>query len=182
VTAPSGDPWPLLTERLCLRPLNILDAARVQRLAGNWAVSQTLDVVPYPYPDGLAEVWINETRAKIEADGDVALAIETTADGLIGVISMSRRPDGATGVLGYWLGEPYWGRGYATEAVVPMVRFAVDRMGLETLIARVFVENPASEKVLLKSGFHRMGEEERHYPHRGGVRRVSLWRYGQGPA
>jgi RimJ/RimL family protein N-acetyltransferase len=182
VTALSGDLWPLRTERLSLRPLNTLDAARVQNLAGNWAVSQTLDVVPYPYPDGLAEVWINETREKIKADGDVALAIETEKDGLIGVISVSRRPDGVTGVLGYWLGEPYWGHGYATEAVVSMIRFASERMNLETLLARVFVENPASERVLTKIGFCHEGVEERHYPHRGGARRVSLWRYGRGPA
>jgi RimJ/RimL family protein N-acetyltransferase len=182
VTALSGDPWPLRTERLGLRPLNVLDAAPVQTLAGNWAVSKTLDVVPYPYPDGLAEVWINETREKIKADGDVALAITTEPDGLIGVISVSRRRDGASGVLGYWLGEPYWGQGYATEATARMVRFATEGMHLEALTARVFVENPASERVLLKTGFRKVGEEERHYPHRGGARRVSNWQYGKDPA
>jgi RimJ/RimL family protein N-acetyltransferase len=175
VTALSGDPWPLRTARLSLRPLNILDAAPVQKLAGNWSVSRTLDVVPYPYPDGLAEVWINETREKIKADGDVALAIDSKAEGLVGVVSVTRRPDGTTGVLGYWLGEPYWGRGYATEAAERMLRFAKDWMKLGVISARVFVENAPSERVLVKTGFHKIGEEERDYPHRGGLRRVSNW-------
>ena len=181
MTVLSGDPWPLRTDRLSLRPLNILDAAPVQRLAGNWTVSRTLDVVPHPYPDGLAEVWINETREKIRSGGDVALAIVTEEDGLIGTVSMSRGRDGVSGVLGYWLGEPYWGEGYATEAVARMLRFAVEQMKLTAVSARVFVDNSASERVLLKTGFRRLGEEERHYPHRGGARRVSLWRYEREP-
>jgi len=179
VTALSGDPWPLRTERLALRPLNVLDAAPVRALAGNWAVSKTLDVVPFPYPDGLAEVWINETREKIKADGDFALAITTDQDGLIGVVSVTRRQVPATGVLGYWLGEPFWGRGYATEATARMLRFAVEWMKLNELLARVFVGNASSERVLMKTGFHKVGEEERDYPHRGGVRKVSNWRYAK---
>ncbi len=182
MTALSGQPWPLCTERLELRPLIVLDAARVQSLAGNWTVSQTLDVVPYPYPDGLAEVWIQETRDKIKADEDYALAIVKAGEGLIGVISVNYRQNRNEGILGYWLGEPYWGQGYTTEAAAAMIEFAAEKMVLDRILARVFLGNQASENVLRKIGFVKTGEEDRTYPHRGGVRRVSLWDYTVDPA
>ena len=73
--------------------------------------------------------------------------------------------------LGYAIGRPYWGNGYATEAVLAMVEVARD-FQLSGLQAYSFVENPASARVLEKAGFADIGEVIREYPKRGGMRRV----------
>jgi RimJ/RimL family protein N-acetyltransferase len=73
--------------------------------------------------------------------------------------------------LGYALGRPYWGQGYATEGVLAMIDHA-RTLGLRALEAFTFIENPASARVLDKAGFTDLGVARRHYPTRGGMRRV----------
>ena len=70
--------------------------------------------------------------------------------------------------IGYWLGRPFWGRGYATEACGRAVAWAFDELKAETLNAGWFHDNPASGRVLTKLGFRAAGEEERSCFSRGG--------------
>jgi ribosomal-protein-alanine N-acetyltransferase len=70
----------------------------------------------------------------------------------MGAISIMRI-GGGKAELGYWLGVPYWGQGYATEAVRALFAFASESLGLERLEARVLARNPASSMVLRKTGF-----------------------------
>ena len=80
-----------------------------------------------------------------------------------------------TAELGYAFGRPYWGQGYATEAVTSVIARA-RALGLRRLDAYSFVENPASARVLEKVGFHDLGLAVRDYPGRGGLRRVRHYR------
>ena len=73
--------------------------------------------------------------------------------------------------LGYALGRPFWGQGYATEAVRAMMAHA-PAVGFRILEAYSFVDNAASARVLAKAGFVEVGIVRRDYPERGGIREV----------
>ncbi len=62
------------------------------------------------------------------------------------------------GELGYWVGVPFWGNGYATEAVVAVTRFSIEKLGLTEIFARHLERNPASGRVLIKTGFIQLEE------------------------
>ncbi len=141
----------LTTPRLKLRHLRPADAPRVQVLCDNLNVARMLEIVPHPYPDGLAEDWI-ATRQAAWRDGTAyTFAIEFEG-ALVGVIGIERR-DSGDHVLGYWLGEPWWGQGLMSEAVAGAIGFARDTLGLEKLVSAYFTDNPASGRIQEKFGF-----------------------------
>jgi RimJ/RimL family protein N-acetyltransferase len=147
------------TERLILRPFDKGDADAVTMLAGNWKVARMTILIPHPYPDGLAAAWIAGHAAKRESGEAYTFAI--TLDGaVIGAIGMTRADDDRY-ALGYWIGEPWWGRGIATEAARGMIRFARETLGLSELDASFLDLNPASGRVLTKCGFVHTGEAMR---------------------
>ncbi len=141
----------LTTPRLTLRPLRRGDGVRLQALCGNWNVARMLAVVPHPYPDGLAETWIEEQTARWQSDAAYVFAI-TLAEELIGVIGIEREDDGPYD-LGYWLGEAWWGQGYVSEAAARVIRFAFENLQIEKLTASYFADNPASGRIQKKCGF-----------------------------
>ena len=143
----------LKTNRLILRPFMGQDALRVQELAGDYEIAKTTLNVPHPYEDGMAEQWIS-THEKSCVDNNLyTLAIvmkETNA--LMGCISLSLNKGKHKGEVGYWLGLPYWGKGYCTEAVNAVIAFAFDTLNINKVIGRYFTSNPASGKVMEKAG------------------------------
>jgi len=147
------DPIPkmtLTTDRLTLRPFARADAPALHALVNNRKVARMLLRVPNPYPPGLAERWIaGHARARATGAGYV-FAIDLHG-ALIGTASLERR-DGAY-TLGYWIGEPWWGRGFASEAVRRLVDFAFDTLGETRIAASCFQENKASARILEKCGF-----------------------------
>ena len=149
----------LSTERLILRPLDLEDAPAIQRLCGNWKVARMLARVPHPYPDGLAERWISaQPRLRDEALS-YGFAVELDGE-LIGNVGLERQ-QGGNFELGYWIGEPWWGRGLATEAAGRATAFAFERLAVESLVSGHFALNPASGRVLEKIGFAAAGESRR---------------------
>jgi len=146
---------PLTTPRLRLRQLRPADAPRVQTLCDNLNVSRMLEVVPHPYPDGLAEDWIATRPAAWRAGTLYTFAIEFAGE-LVGVIGIERQ-DSGDHALGYWLGEPWWGQGLMSEAVTCAIGFARDDLGLEKLVAAYFADNTASGRVQEKHGFQVTG-------------------------
>ena len=142
----------LKTERLLLRSFHPDDANEVQVLAGNVNVSRTTLNIPYPYKLEMAEEWIRSHQANFDARASVTYAIVKLDSnqllGTIGLVSI----DGAEGELGYWIGEPYWGMGYCTEAARELIRFSFKDMGLDRIVAEHLTSNPASGKVMMKAG------------------------------
>lgn len=147
------------TERLVLRPFRLGDAPRVQELAGAREIYATTEKVPHPYEDGMAEEWIATLGAKFESGELIALAA-TLAEGgaLVGSISLRIKAAHRRASLGYWIGVPYWGRGYATEAAVAMIRYGFDALALHRIAAQHMSGNPASGRVMVKAGMQREGE------------------------
>ena len=148
----------LETERLLLRPFRPSDAGAVQALCGNRNVARMTARIPHPYPDGLAESWIASTAQARELGQGYSFCLEQNG-APIGAAGLERTDDGIY-ELGYWLGEPWWGRGLASEAVRRVVRFAFDDLSARQVTAGHFVDNPASGRVLEKCGFAYTGENE----------------------
>lgn len=143
----------LLTPRLSLRPFEHADGPRVQRLAGDWKIADTTALMPHPYPDGAAEAWIASLPAGFEARTSATFAVTLRADGsLIGATGLRIEATHARADLGYWIGVPFWGQGYATEAARALVDYGFRSLLLNRIQAEYFVRNPASGRVLAKVG------------------------------
>jgi RimJ/RimL family protein N-acetyltransferase len=149
------------TTRLTLRPFEAADARRVAFLAGDYAVAKMCGRVPHPYSLKMAVDWI-ATHADKRKAGDFPFAIELERDGLIGAIGVNRLGEASDPPweLGYWLGRPYWGMGYATEAARALMDWARDQLGASMFTAGHFADNPSSGKVLRKLGFAHAGSAE----------------------
>ena len=158
----------LESERLILRPPEWSDVPAMLPLIGEWEVARNLGTVPHPYAESDAREFFDR-RAERERAGvaDFTFAVTQKSDGAyLGGCGVHPRDNGET-ELGYWLGKPHWGRGYATEAARAVARFAFAELALEWLIAGWFFDNPASGRVLDKLGFVPAGEEQRDCRSRG---------------
>lgn len=147
----------LLTHNLVLRPLRIDDAARIVELAGNWSVARNTRRIPFPYTEELAKQFISEQRSAFNKGQEWTWAI-CQKDGLalIGCVGVVFE-DELGAELGYWLGEPYWGQGYATEASRAVIDHVFSTCTLWEMNARHLFSNQASGRVLTKLGFQLVG-------------------------
>lgn len=154
----------LESTRLVLRPFHPDDAADVQRLAGDPRIAEGTAAVPHPYPDGAAQAWIAGHAAAEEAGREIALAITDRESGeLIGAVSLLNiAPAHHRAELGFWIGVEFWGRGYCTEAVERLIRFAAEEMGVTKVVGRCFGWNEASASVMVKAGLRLEGRLSRH--------------------
>jgi len=152
-------PFTLTSERLILRPFALSDAADVQRLAGDFSVADTTRVVPHPYLDGMAEDWISTH----EPPSDVAIqlelaAVERNSHALVGAVSLvAISHQDSRAEMGYWIGKPYWGNGYCTEAAKVLLDHAFGQLSLNRVCARYLKRNGASGRVLEKLGMQEEG-------------------------
>jgi ribosomal-protein-alanine N-acetyltransferase len=158
----------LTTTRLVLRPFTSEDAEAIQLLAGDRAVASTTLTIPHPYEDGAAEAWMASHAANWDARESLSLAITTETDGLVGAISLDLDAAHRRAELGYWIGVPFWNRGYATEAARAIVDFGFDEIELNRIEAQYLTRNPASARVLEKLGMQLEGVQ-RQYTVKWGV-------------
>src|SRR3954469_2363566 len=141
------------TERLVLRAPRLDDAEAIATLSNDRRIAENLARVPHPYTLADAEGFIASANRE---DGRASF-VTTIADGTIiggcgvGVLS------GTDPEIGYWLGVPYWGNGYATEDARAVIDHAFTNLGYERLEAGARVSNPASRRVLEKCGFQWTG-------------------------
>lgn len=161
-------PMPTIaTARLVLRPFELADAPEVQRLAGAREIAAVTAHIPHPYPDGVAELWIATHAPHFHHDDGLTLAITRREDGvLMGAISlMVDSEDKAHGraELGYWLGVPYWGHGYCTEAARALLDYGFGVLELRRIFARHLGSNPASGRVMAKAGLRFEGVLRQHH-------------------
>ena len=159
---------PIATERLVLRPLETRDRARLIELANNWKVAKNLSKMPYPYTEAAADWWLGQQDALWVGGKSVTLAV-TIEDALIGGIGVGVREDrnDEEWELGYWLGEPYWNRGYASEAATALRDYAFADAMLPRIVAGHYADNHASGRILTKLGFRYTCEVSRHSLARG---------------
>ncbi|PWT74409.1 MAG: GNAT family N-acetyltransferase [Chloroflexi bacterium] len=141
-----------LTERLVLRPFELADAPTVETLAGDEDVARTT-FIPHPYPKGAAAHWIESGHQAMEQGTGYPLAMRLRLDNqLVGCMSLLISPEHQRGTLAYWVGRPYWGQGYATEAARRVVAFGFDELHLHRIGAAALHRNRASTRVMEKAG------------------------------
>ena len=151
----------LRTERLHLCPFVLTDVPQVQRLVGDYAVADTTMVIPHPYPDGMAEEWIGGHAAQFVARHNITFAVTRAADGeLLGAISLALNPMHHSGELGYWIGRPWWGMGFATEAGRAVLEYGFTAYQLHRIHACHMARNPASGRVMQKLGMRHEGTQK----------------------
>jgi RimJ/RimL family protein N-acetyltransferase len=142
----------LETARLILRAPRLGDAKVITALANDRQIAENTARIPHPYKITDAKDWIGGANKNPDEEQYVV----TLADGtLIGACGIELR-DGAPS-LGYWLGQPFWRKGYATEAVRALIDHAFGELEHEELHASARVTNPASRHVLEKCGFQWTG-------------------------
>jgi ribosomal-protein-alanine N-acetyltransferase len=139
-----------------LRPFRKSDAASLQKLADNENVSRYLvDTFPFPYRLEDAVWWI-ETGSKQNAAINLVIELDGDLVGTVGITPQSGWR-GHIAEIGYWVGEPHWGRGVGSAAVREMTRRAFYELDYRKLFAPVLSPNTASMRVLEKCGYERDG-------------------------
>ncbi len=132
------------------------DRESLLRYANNRKVWRNLkDRFPHPYTDKDADAWFALNRAHPERT-NWAVEVDGQAIGGIGLMPMDD-VHSRSAHIGYWLGEPYWGRGIMTAAVRAVSDYALSTLGFQRLEAPVYAWNPASMRVLEKCGYVREG-------------------------
>ena len=152
------------TERLRLRPFAFDDEAAVFALASDPAIARFVRFEAHRTPAD-TRVFL-ELAAEHYRRGDLfAMAIILREDErLIGSCGfVSQAPERKAAEIGYWLGKPHWGKGYAVEAARALVRYGFEQMGLERVEAKCSLENYASQRVIEKLGmkYERTDRSER---------------------
>ncbi len=142
---------------ITLRPFKTDDAERLVQLANNVNVSRYLTYLfPFPYTQEDAEWWISTGSSQ---GGAVSRVVELNGEFVGGVgVTRLKAWKNHQAEIGYWLGEPFWGQGIATEALKQMTVHAFDTMNVKKLFAPVLKPNIASMRVLEKCGYEREGE------------------------
>ncbi len=135
-----------------LRPWNISDLDSLVQYANNWNVAKNMtDKFPFPYSESNGRAFI-EFATKDEPIHIFAIDLNGIAVGGIG-IHPQEDIHRKNAELGYWLAEPFWGKGIMSRAVKQAVNFAFDSFEIDRVFARPFGTNLASQKVLEKNGF-----------------------------
>jgi RimJ/RimL family protein N-acetyltransferase len=144
----------LVTERLVLRPPHEDDIPDLVELANTRRVADMLARMPHPYGESEARDFIQRTA---ERTNGCAYALTLAESGaFIGGAGLDAKPRGLE--LGYWIGEPYWGHGYATEAAHALIDLAFRATEIEQLNVSCRVVNEASRRVIHKCGFRYAGQ------------------------
>ncbi len=151
----------LETERLLMRPLKREDAPFIQKHGGDRRIAEMTLIIPHPYPEGMAESWIEETLAEPSPGGPFALTLKHGGE-LVGLMELSISDDKLQSKVGFWVAPLFWGHGLCTEALRAMIDYGFRDLNLQRISAGHFSENPASGRVqkkagMVKEGTHRMG-------------------------
>ena len=154
----------LSTPRLLLRPYSAADAPEACRLAGDVRIADTTVAIPHPYSQEAANAWIATHAKGFEQKTEMIFAVETKSDHqLTGTVSLLNITGAhARAELGYWIGVENWAKGFGTEAVLRLIQFASEELGITRFTALCFARNPASARVMEKAGLKREGYLVQH--------------------
>ena len=165
------DIYRIETPRLWLRWPKVSDSTHLIRHLSNHEIADMTGRIPHPYPHEAADQYIFEARKNNLEGNGLGLVITPNAkpNEVIGGIGLRRIEHGGDVELGYWIGLPFWARGYASEAVSTLLQ-AVFGFGFAgRIIASVRTNNPASRRVLERNGFAHTHDSSPFMPARGGA-------------
>jgi RimJ/RimL family protein N-acetyltransferase len=147
------------TARLKLRPYCEADIPELLPLVGTREVAATTLRIAHPYTEQDARAFL----ALAQQPDKIWLAIALRSDGRqIGGVGLRLDPEHQHAELGYWIGVPYWGNGYATEAARALLDYGFETLNLHRIFASHFQHNPASGRILRKLGMRYEGCQREH--------------------
>jgi RimJ/RimL family protein N-acetyltransferase len=156
-------PHELRTARLLLRSFEREDIPALVRLAGANEISATTLNIPHPYAEDDAETFLAKANEDFRTGRSVSFAISISPGReLCGAVGLNIADAHKRAELGYWIGVPFWGRGYATEAASAVVAFGFESLRLRRIFAHHFSGNIASQRVLEKIGMRHEGCFRQH--------------------
>jgi RimJ/RimL family protein N-acetyltransferase len=154
---------PLQTARLTLRAHDLADIPAMVPLIGAREVAATTLRIPHPYTEAHARAFIAMAQESRRTGTSLDLAIVLKeSNTFCGGIGLRLESDHHRAELGYWLGVPFWGQGYATEAARALLQYGFNTLGLHRIYAGHFANNPASGRVLRKIGMRHEGIQHSH--------------------
>lgn len=157
-------PATLETSRLLLRPLELADAEQIQILFPHWEIVRYLrNAVPWPYPSDGALQYVRDIALPAVESGKAwhwTLRLKTEPGQMVGFISLMK---GETENRGFWMGLPWQGRGFMSEACNAVTDYWFDVLKFPTLRVPKATENIASRRISEKQGMRVIATEERDY-------------------
>ncbi len=147
------------TTRLRVRPIEQSDVPAIQQAACAFEIADTMISLPHPYPDGEAMRYFARQDSKSNAGQAYTFTIEhkVTHD-FFGLAELRKiDEEHSQAELSFWLKKAAWGQGYASEFIPAVVQFGLEDLGLNRLYAYHMLRNPATGRVLEKTGFRQEG-------------------------
>ena len=171
----------LKSERLTLSIPKVADIPSIVEYAGHEKVAATTQNMPHPYAQKDAVFWINmaEEGLKTQTHYIFGIRINSTSE-FVGGIGITINQAFDRGELGYWIGVPFWNKGYTTEATKLILQFGFEQLKLNKIYAVHLVGNLSSGKVMLKNGMIKEGELKEHYKKGDEYRSVIQYRLTKG--
>lgn len=153
----------LESDRLLLRNVDIEDLDSLINLASDYQIAEMMNgAIPNPYSADVAKEWISKHSHDSIQSASISWAISLKEKKeFLGSIQIRFSKDRCSGRLSYWIGNPYWGQGYASEAGRMILQYGFDKLKLKEIHAEHFHRNPASGSVLKKLGFKFIKSEEK---------------------
>ncbi len=149
----------LETQRLKLSFWEMKDADVMAENLNNFNINKYLKYVPFPYTKEMAIDYISKNEERLNK-GDYVFKITRKEDGkIVGNISLTMKNPFKNAEFGYWIGEKFWGQGYATEALKKLIEFGF-KIGVHKIIGMHYTDNPASGKVMQKCEMTKEGEQK----------------------
>src|SRR5581483_2612690 len=142
----------LRLSKCCVRSWTLADAASLAEHANNRRIWELLrDRFPHPYTRAHAVAFLRHVRSSAP---ETSFAIDVGGEAVGGIGFMLQSDvERVSAEIGYWLGEPFWGRGICTDAVRAVTAYAIEQHGLTRVFAVPFAHNTPSQRVLEKAGF-----------------------------
>ncbi|KMQ63792.1 GNAT family acetyltransferase [Chryseobacterium sp. BLS98] len=149
------------TERLILSQLQEGDIPFVTEYLQDKIFSDLTSNIPYPYTREHAEFWMKMSRESFENNTGYTFAVRNKEGNILGAIGLHDREDDKA-ELGYWMGKPFWNKGYITEAATALIGFGFQELQLNKIYATYFLQNPASGRIMEKVGMEQEALLKQH--------------------
>lgn len=150
--------------KLLLRTIRNEDIPSLVKYCNNPKISDQIINIPYPYGEEEAKKRISFVLEGLEKGERYVFAITLKGkDELIGEIGLHLDKTNNSAQFGYWIGEPFWGKGLATEALSAILKFGFEELNLNKIYATHYPENKASAKVMLNNKMIKEAEMKAHY-------------------
>ncbi len=147
--------FPILkTERLILSQLEEIDIPFIVEFLQHRIYSDFTSNIPYPYTENDAQSWVKMAQEAFEENSGYTFGIRNKNGQIMGAIGLHDREDDKA-ELGYWIGIPYWNKGYVTEAANAILEFGFKKLGFNKIFATHLPHNPASGKIMEKIGMEK---------------------------